>query len=276
MTGIPHEFPLPEDAFERQRSLLGGHVEVRRHVAVRGRRRRTPVLILAAAVVVLGTASAFAIMRDVSPTPFAHGRESRVVEGVRFSFSGPRPTPSKWGLSGWQSGPATKAGVRSLLISKSLGVAGQHAQAVVFWTGFRDRTEATPCAKLLGSVVDGSTAEIAAAVARAPGTRLLAGPTRVTVGGRSAHHVVLRVRRDRGCDPGYFFSWRNPWGGAFWGGTDAGDTIRVWIVKVAGTRLFIEAETENPDVGQNHPAVRAEFTKVEQEIANIVRSIRFE
>ena len=49
-----------------------------------------------------------------------------------------------------------------------------------------------------------------------------------------------------------------------WTDTDVGDTIRVWIVDVHGTRLFIEAETKQG------------AGVVEREITKIVRSIRFE
>ena len=51
--------------------------------------------------------------------------------------------------------------------------------------------------------------------------------------------------------------------GAFWPGTDVGDKIRVWIVDVGGTRLFIEAETK--EAGRD----------IDQEITRIVESIRF-
>ena len=63
MTEIPREFPLPEDAFERQRSLLGAHVEAghlqrSRRQAPHGRRF---VVVAAAALVAVGATSAFAM-----------------------------------------------------------------------------------------------------------------------------------------------------------------------------------------------------------------------
>ncbi len=206
----------------------------------------------------------------------ANGKVSRTVEGVRFSFLVPR--------TGWLNGPIEKVGgtrsrplfrTHSLLISKSM-VGGQAAEAVVFWTGFRDRTEAAPCERLLGSAIGQSTAAIAAAVARAPGTKLVTGPTRVTVGGRPAQHVVLSVRRDRGCDPGYFFTWRTQCWGPCWIRMDATDTIRVWILDVGGTRLLIEAATKERHAVTKEPVASAELKKVEQEIAKIVASIRFD
>jgi hypothetical protein len=233
-----------------------------RDQAARPRRRHQRLVVLvAAAVVVVGTASAFATVRDFSfVEPFAHGTVSRSVEGVRFSLRVPR--------TGWENGPHEQIGgksrTRSLYISKST-VGPQGAEALIFWTGFREGHEAAPCAKLLGSASGRSTTDLAAAVARAPGTKLVRGPTRVTVGGRPAKHVVLTVRKDVGCDPGFFFTWRSQDWGAFWPGTNVGDTIRVWIVDVRGTRLFIEAETAK-QAGRN----------VEQEITKIVGSIRFD
>jgi hypothetical protein len=239
--------------------------------------------LLAAAAVVVGAASAFATVRSFfSVEPFAQGKVSRTVEGVRFSFVVPRTTRTKFGPMGWENGPHGKIGptkfrTRSLLISKSL-VGGQAAEAVIFWTGFRDRTETAPCERLFGSAIGRSTPAIAAAVARAPGTKLVRGPTRVTVGGRPAWHVVLRVRRNRGCDPGYFFTWRprNVCSGACWLGSSVGDTMRVWIVEVRGTRLFFEAATKQRHAVTKEPVPSADLMKVEQEITKIVGSIRFD
>ena len=117
------------------------------------------------------------------------------MDGVRFSFS-PR---------GWAPGPGRIRGTfrPSVFISKSTSD-GQAAEAILFWAGFHGG-DATPCAKLLSSATRGSIADLAVAVAKAPGTKVVHGPTRVTVGGRPAQHVVLTVRDDVGCDPEFFF-----------------------------------------------------------------------
>jgi hypothetical protein len=244
---------------------------------------RHAVLVAVAAAVALSSVAAAgpdAAKQRVGITmknvpPFARGKVSRTVEGVRFSLDVPR--------TGWENGPIEQVGgtksrplfrTHSLLVSKSL-IGGQAAEAVIFWTGFRDRTEAAPCERLLSSAIGQSTAAIAAAVARAPGTKLVTGPTRVTLGGRPAHHVVLQVRKDVGCDPGYFFTWRAACWGACWLRTDASDTIRVWILNVGGTRLFIEAVTKERHAITKELVASAELKKVEQEIAKIVGSIRF-
>jgi hypothetical protein len=85
------------------------------------------------------------------------------------------------------------------------------------------------------------------------------------VGGRAAKHAVVRVREEVGCDPGFFFTWPPPDGGAFWLDTVPGDTIRVWIVDVNGTQFVIEAETR-PNAG----------SAVEREIQQFIESVRFE
>jgi hypothetical protein len=178
------------------------------------------------------------------------GSNSLSVEGVPFSFS--------VATSGWER-------FGSLYISKST-VGPQGAEAVIFWTSFPDGAYAYPCAHLLlpGHPTRPSAADLAAAVSTARGTELIAGPSDVTVGGRAAKHVVLTVLEDVGCRPGYFFGWQQHWEGAFWAETEPGDTIRVWIVDVDGTRLFIEAET-----------TKQAGSDLEQELQQIVESIRF-
>jgi hypothetical protein len=241
-------------------------------VRQRQRRWRFAVLAVAAVVAIFGTASAFATVNgfsklrellSVEPSPL--GKQTRTVEGVRFSFNVSH--------SGWENGPVEKVASHKfrnpgLFVSKSTS-GPQDAEAILFWTGFHHRSEGAPCGTVFGPAIDGSIADLAAAVAKAPGTTLLEAPTVVTIGGRRAMHVALRVRHDRGCDPGFFFAWkpRAPGGecwSACWLESKVGETIRVWIVAVKGTRLFIETQTTK-DAGD----------AVEREIAEIVRSIRF-
>jgi hypothetical protein len=190
------------------------------------------------------------------------GRLSRIVEGVQFSFRVPN--------LGWTPGPIERqpdgSGFRNgrLYISQDT-VGPQGAEAIVFWTSFPDGDHADPCSRLLSPRVGPSAADLAAAVATAPGTDLVTGPSDLTVGRRPAKHVVLTVRDDVGCDPGFFYTWHDEMRGPFWPGTSVGDTVRVWIVAVGGTRLFIEAETTK----QADPAL-------EREIQQIVESIRFD
>ena len=118
---------------------------------------------------------------------------------------------------------------------------------------------------MLSLPVGSSAAALALAVSTAPGTELVTGPSNVTVGGRPAKHVALAVRENVGCDPGFFYTWRDFNGGALWPTTEVGSTIRVWIVDADGTRLFIEAET-----------TKQADRDLEQEVQQIVGSISFE
>lgn len=191
-----------------------------------------------------------------SPSP-PRARWTRTVEGVEFSFRADRS---------WTAGPITESadGVLRfghLLISKSIE-GPQGAEAVIFWTSMSDGP-ATPCGQWWGSPV-GSIGDFAAAVATARGTELVEEPSRVTVGGLPAQHVVVTVRQDIGCDPGFFYRWHAECRGPCWMESTVGDTIRVWFVDVDGTRLFFEAQTSTEADAD-----------LEREIERIVGSIRF-
>jgi hypothetical protein len=243
------------------------------------RHRRIVVFAAAALVVVVAAASAVAAARELFFDPSKPRQESRTVDSVEFTFTVPA-----W----WENGPIVKVGESSsgvpdfragnVFVSKSFGVIGQHASAVIYWTAFPEGGEAAPCSNLLTQGVGGSTYALAAAMARAPGVSVVQRPLRTTVGGSPATQVVLKVLKDRGCEPGYFFTWRprsvaQCWG-ACWIGTGVGGTIRVWIVDVAGKRLVLAALTARipPDLPTQ---ARAEWPKAEREIAGIIRSIRF-
>lgn len=188
--------------------------------------------------------------RTEDATPRVGLPERRIVDGVQLTFSVP---------AGWETDVNPK-----ISINKSTH-GPQDAEAIILFSSFPKGEYAHPCAKLLHPSTTGSSAgALAARVARGPGTRLVTGPADVTVGGRAAKRVVLVVRRNVGCVPGFFYSWRPTIGGAFWPRTSVGDTIQVWIVKMGRTRIFIEAETTK-DAG----------ARVGQEIRGIIRSIRF-
>jgi len=179
----------------------------------------------------------------------AIGRHSLTVDGVSFSFDVATP--------GWEQ-------IRSLSINKSTR-GPQDAEAIIYWTGFPDGAIAEPCASVLSPTAGRSATDLAGAVAAATGTALRSGPSDVTVGGRAAKHVVLTVREAAGCHPGFFHAWPAFSGGAFWWQSDVGDTIRVWVVDVDGTRLFIAGETK-----------KGAGEEVEREIDEIVASIQFD
>jgi hypothetical protein len=186
-------------------------------------------------------------------------RSAVTEEGVTFSFR----VPTTGGWERFSSISTDRSAGGPISINKSI-VGPQGAEAIVFWTSFPDGDYADPCARVLSPPVGSSAADLAAAVSTAPGTELVTGPSNVTVGGHPAKHVVLTVREDVGCDPGFFYTWRDVNGGALWPTTGVGDTIRVWIVDVDGARLFIAAGTsEQASSG------------LEKAIQQIIRSIRF-
>jgi hypothetical protein len=179
------------------------------------------------------------------------GRHPITVDGVPMSFSVPAPGPGGWGLYGERE------------ITFDTGGSDQ-AEAMVYWTAFPEGSQTDRC-PAQDLPVGTSIVELADAVARAPGTTLVGGPADVTLGGRPARHLVLKVRDDQGCDPKYFFSSEAPLGGHGWWTTGVGDTIRVWIVDVDGKRLFI--------AGESKPGLPPD---VAQEIDDVVYSIQFE
>lgn len=207
---------------------------------------------------------------DIEPFPTIEplwlGRHTLTVDGVALSFSVPAVPGLGWSRFG------------SVSINKSV-LEPQGAEGIIYWTAFLDGARADPCANLLNLSVSPSVGDLAAAVATAPGTELVTGPSEVTVGGRAAMHVVVTVREDLGCDPGFFFTWQAEPRGSLWMTTEVGDTINVWIVDVDGTRLFIVGEIHadsGQDASDEDVWTAAEQAALGQEIEQIVDTIQFE
>ena len=175
-------------------------------------------------------------------------RRELTVGGVPLSFRVP--------TRGWEA-------FGDISINKSI-VGPQGAEAIIYWTTIPG-DYANPCVDVLGMPVPRTVGELAAEVAEAPGTELLASPSNVRIGEHGGKHVGLIVREDLGCDPGYFFIWHDMEAGALWPATEVGHTISVWIVDTGGKPIFIAAVTSEQASEQLH-----------QEIGLIVRSIRFE
>jgi len=225
---------------------------------------RLPVTAAVAMVAVVGIALLSPSSSPSATEQLPRERQTLTENGVRFSFS----VPKKFRFGGWErfsSSPTDTSPGGPISINKPSPLSAQQgAEAIIYWTSFPDGDYADPCARLLGRSVGRSAAALAAAVATAPGTKLVKGPSDVTLGGHPAKHVVLKVRKNDACDPGFFYTWRDVYGGAFWRTTGPGDTIRVWIVDVDGTRLFIAAATTE----QANATLR-------NEVHQIVQTIRF-
>lgn len=174
------------------------------------------------------------------------GRHSMTREGVSFSIEVPE--------AGWTSNG-------DFLISR-----GVTAGEFIFWGNTPDGVYTDPCGHEQGPVIGPSAAELAAAVAAIPGTELVSGPTEVTVGGRPAQHVAIRIPEDVGCaagEAGFQLWYDEETGGRY--PTRLGDTIQTWIIDVDGALVWIDCET-----------VANASARVEQEIQDIVNSIQFE
>jgi hypothetical protein len=195
-----------------------------------------------------------------------HGSRLTVTEnGVRFSFVVRGwATPTKWDdWANFYSIPTNKSPGGPISLNKSSG-GSQGAEGIIYWSSFPDGDYADPCARLLGRSVGRSAAALATAVATAPRTKLVMGPSDVTLGGHPAKFVWLKVRKQVGCEPGFFYKWEDEQGGELWPRTPAGSTIRVWILDVDGTRLFIAAMTSEQAT-----------LRLKNAIYWIVQSIRF-
>ena len=211
----------------------------------------------------VGVASASLVAAPCAPGASLMCAPSLTVteNGIRFSFRMPTRRPGSWAR--FSSISTDKSAGGPISLNKSI-VAPQDAEAIIYRTSFPDGDYADPCVRLLSPPIGASAAKLATSVSRAPGTKLVKGPLDVTLGGRPAKHLVLTVRKNVGCDPGFFYTWRDQPGGTLWPTTDVGDTIRVWIVAVNRTRLFIAAAT-------NEQAT----SSLAKEIQQVVESIRF-
>jgi len=176
---------------------------------------------------------------DVRPTPevdphsaaYSLGRHALTVDGFPFSFEVHQGTWEPYG---------------GFLIGRSV-FGPQGAEGIIFWAGFPDGVKADPCEPLSEGV--GLSPELVAdAVAEAPGVEVVNPPSNVMLGGRQAAHVVVSIREDLGCDPGYFYNWKAQTGGALWVRSGVGDTYKVWIVDIGGRLLFIGSAT-HPGAG---------------------------
>ena len=111
----------------------------------RERRRRIAVALAATLVAAAVAASAFATVRELFfVKPFAQGKITRTVDGIRFSLSVPP--------SGWENGPHVRVNgtwrTLGLYVSKSF-FGPQDADVVLLWTAFPKGGLATPCAGLV-------------------------------------------------------------------------------------------------------------------------------
>lgn len=197
------------------------------------------------------------------PTPVPSPVPADVVRGPLNPGSVRTVTIQGISMTFTVSGAGWEAHGRPYVSKSSAGPQG--AEAILYWASFPEGMSAEPCSVVIGPTVGSSAADLADAISTAPGTELVAGPSEATLGGLPALAVVVAIRSEMGCDPGYFYSWEPFTMGAMWPAAGPGTTIRVWIVDVDRTLVFIAAAT--------HSDVDA---RVEGELQQIVDSIQFE
>jgi hypothetical protein len=191
--------------------------------------------------------------------PLAIGRHPMTLGGVRLSID--------LQTDGWISNG-------EFAIDKGHQDTAESA-GFIFWThSSPDNVYADPCAQQETTPFPGddpanTAAELADLVTTVPGIEVVSGPSDVTVGGRPAKHVVVRIPDNIGCDPNDFYLWYdadNPGDARY--ATELGSTIYVWIIEAdetLGTLVWIDGETYE----ESGP-------KAEREIRQIVKSIQFE
>jgi hypothetical protein len=167
--------------------------------------------------------------------------------GVPFSFTMPSPD--------WRS----DRGEGTL----DTGVFPQTSFAWFYFGGPNMWVNTDPCAGKRAPVGP-SIAEQAAALTTIEGTDAV-GPTDVAVGGRPAKLVVLTIHPDVPCAREFVLYGKTfPGGGTMLYPNSLTSTIRVWFVDTGGQVLMIHSDQLGPN------------PKVEQEIQQVVDSIRFE
>jgi len=177
----------------------------------------------------------------------APGRQSFTESGIAFSMEVPQGWTSSGAASAaWISnGTVTTPGAIWMPIWSVKGVASD------------------PCGHVAAPAA-ASAKELATAVAGLPGVDVVTPPEDVTVGGRAARHVVIRVRADIGCSPGEFYMWYDVPNDFRWA-TALDQTNRVWVLDLNGKRFWIEAET-----------YKGSSQELETEIQGMIDSIQFD
>ncbi len=174
-----------------------------------------------------------------SPTPMSPqfpptgalsaGRHSMTLGGKTFTFE---LTTPDWTSNGEFS--IDKGGVVPKLDGASF----------IFWDEDPNGVFSDPCASVKAPVVGPSAVALAAAIAGIPGIEVVSGPDAVTVGGKPAQKVVIKIPDSIACSPATFFLWYDATEeGSKRYATQAGETIRVWIIEIDGVRIQIDGET---------------------------------
>ena len=174
------------------------------------------------------------------------GRHDLNLEGVHMTFA--------IANTGW-----TSNGIFGF--DKSPGGAG-----FIVWEDDADGVFSDPCTSTAAPVAGPSAADMANAIAGMSSIELVSGPEAVTIGGKPAQLVVVRMPDPLPCRNDQFYLWYDTtFSENARYATAAGYTIRVWIIEVDGKRVQLDGES-SPGAP---PAVDAELRA-------IVNSIQFD
>jgi hypothetical protein len=231
----------------------------------------------ALAVAAVVAVNLFSRSPQVGPPAATASRSLSPSPSPSVSASAP-PIPAAGALEAGRRYPFTLGGVRFTMevpsgdwvsngdfgIDKSVGV-GPSGAGFIFWTDDANGVFSDPCRSVKAKEAGPSAAELAAAIAHIPGTEVVSGPSKVTVGGRPAQFVAIRIPDDIACSPEEFYLWYDSSNDVARYATAKGSTIRVWIVEVDGARVQIDAET-----------YKAASSRPDREIKAMINSIRFE
>ena len=167
---------------------------------------------------------------DVVPPqgPLAIGRHPLNLEGVPMSFE---VTTAGWvsnGIFGWDKG---------------LG-ADPASGGFIVWQDDADGIFSDPCTQEMAPPAGPSALDMAEAIASVPLVEVVTPPKQLTIDGRNAVEVAIRIPDTLPCAPNDYYLWYDETiaGNARYA-TDYGMTIRVWIIEEDGHRLQLDAET---------------------------------
>ncbi|HZM72626.1 MAG TPA: hypothetical protein VFC71_04560 [Candidatus Polarisedimenticolia bacterium] len=170
--------------------------------------------------------------RTLAPETFPQGaltigRHGMDIAGKRLTFDVP--------IEGWTADAPYFLGYGSI---------GPEGFAAIWWTSdapvgmFSD-----PCAQTEAPEVGHNRAELAAAVVGIPGLEEVVAPTDVTVGGKPATTVAVRMPDPLPCPKDQFYLWHATSADEGRFATDAGFIIYTWIIDVDGTLVWVDWET---------------------------------
>ena len=185
-----------------------------------------------------------------SAGPLAVGRHDLNLEGVHMTFAIANPGWTSNGEFGFDKGEFAAA----------------DSAGFITWEDDADGVFSDPCTSTQAPPAGPSAADMANAIASMSSIQLVSGPEAVTISGKPAQKVVVKMPDPLPCRYDQFYLWYDTTirGNARYA-SGPGYTIRVWIIEVDGKRVQLDGET----------AAGADPT-FQDEVEAIVNSIQFD